>query len=483
MTRSRYFLLFIALLLIVLSWWGIVTARTGLVMRSLEQQNVPLLYVAPENAKKVPGVLVAHGFAGSKQLMLGYAHVLAHAGYAVMLWDFSGHGANKVPLEWSSLQQNLDVAYAALVEQPEIDRTRLALLGHSMGSGAVMSAGIGDVNRFAATVAISPTGAQVTPSAPRNLQLQAGTWEGGFVRNAQRMLAAAGGENDNLAEGKGRSLLIIPNAEHITILFRNASHQAALKWLNATFGISSTSRYVDHRIIWYGVHLLAWLILLGAVAPVLAKPATESEVKVHPLRSWGGLLLAPFLASAALVLVSRVVEIQSLGGLQVGGAVGIWFFVAGLVWLGVLFRLPRPTGRAFGIGIVLFLLFWIAFGAMAQVVWLQWLLIPNRLALWPVLSLACFPWFLASGIAQQGSSLFRRVALWLWQSLVLVGGFVLVLYLLPQLGFIFLLLPLFPPLMAIFSFTAAWLDQVWSYALGSALFFGWMIAAAFPLGA
>jgi len=40
----------------------------------------------------------AHGFAGSKQLMLGYAHVLAHAG-AVMLWDFGGHGANAAQRE------------------------------------------------------------------------------------------------------------------------------------------------------------------------------------------------------------------------------------------------------------------------------------------------------------------------------------------------------------------------------------------------
>jgi hypothetical protein len=130
---------------------------------------------------------------------------------------------------------------------------------------------------------------------------------------------------------------------------------------------------------------------------------------------------------------------------------------------------------------VLFLVFWIAFGAMAQVVWLQWLLIPKRLILWPVLSLACFPWFLASGIAQQDAGLFLRAALWLWQSLVLLGGFILLYYLVPELGFIFLLLPVFPPLIAILSFAAALLDQVWSYALGSALFFGWMIAAAFPL--
>ena len=34
MTRPRYFLLFTALLLIALSWWGVVSARTGLVMHS-----------------------------------------------------------------------------------------------------------------------------------------------------------------------------------------------------------------------------------------------------------------------------------------------------------------------------------------------------------------------------------------------------------------------------------------------------------------
>jgi hypothetical protein len=37
--------------------------------------------------------------------------------------------------------------------------------------------------------------------------------------------------------------------------------------------------------------------------------------------------------------------------------------------------------------------------------------------------------------------------------------------------------------MAMLSFAAAQLDEVWSYALGSAIFFGWAIAIAFPLAA
>lgn len=193
--------------------------------------------------------------------------------------------------------------------------------------------------------------------------------------------------------------------------------------------------------------------------------------------------MAPLVAIVVLTLVSRGGEIQSLGGLMVGGALGLWFLVGGLVWLGVLSCLPRPTPKAIGLGLILFLLLWVAFGSMAQVVWLQWWLISARLKLWPLLSLACFPWFLASGVAQQGVRLGGRVVWWLGQSTALVGGLFLAIYLLPQLGFIFLLLPIFPLVMAILSFAAMQLDEVWSYALGSALFFGWMIAAAFPLTA
>lgn len=479
MTRQRLVVLFIALLLIGISWWGVAAARTGLVVRKLERDSIPMLYVAPQT-EKMPGVLVAHGFAGSKQLMLGYGYVLAHSGYAVILWDFGGHGANSKPLERFSLQHDLDVAYKALLEQAGVDPTRVALLGHSMGSGVVMSAAIENSDRFAATVAISPTYAAVTPKVPRNLQLQAGGWEGSFIANAMRLLQQAGGENQNLAQGKGRSLVIVPNAEHITILLRNASHQAARKWLDATFGIQNISNYIDLRMAWYGLHLFAWLLLLGAVAPILILTQLQKS-RALQIRSWIGLLLAPLVASGILTLVSGKSEIQNFGGVQVGGAVGIWFFVAGIAWLFTIFRLPLPDVRSLGLGIALFALFWIAFGAMAQVVWLQWWLIPARLQLWLLLSLLCFPWFLASGIAQQQVGFKSRFIWWLGQSIALVGGFFLTLQFTPQLGFVFLLLPLFPLFMALFSYAAAMLKDVWSYALGCALFFGWVITAAFPL--
>ncbi|MGI0489497.1 alpha/beta fold hydrolase [Pantanalinema rosaneae CENA516] len=487
---KRLGLLALAILLIVLSWLGIAIARSGLEVRSFQKEGIPLLYLAPEGTSEIPGVLVAHGFAGSKQLMLGYGHVLAHAGYAVMLWDFDGHGANGTRLQRYELQQNLDVALQALLEQPQVDPGRLALLGHSMGSGIVMTAGIRHPNRFAATVAVSPTGANVTPQSPRNLQLQAGSGEGRFVGNAERLLAQAGGENTNLAAGQGRELVVIPGVEHITILFSDGSHQAALRWLNATFGRTNDSqyrdltsqRYRDRRMVWYGLHLLGWLVGLAAIAPLLTHPPLIAT-KIAPIRRWVGLIAAPLAATAGLVLLNQWFDLQNLGGVQVGGAVGVWFLIAGLTWLGVLARLPRPTLRAVGLGVTLFAILWIAFGALAQIIWLQWWLIPIRLRVWLPVAIACFPWFLAAGIVQENIGVGKRILWWLGQSVVLIGGFVLTLNFLPQLGFMFLLLPLFPPLMGILSLVAGLLNRAWVYAIGSTLFFGWLLAAGFPLSA
>jgi pimeloyl-ACP methyl ester carboxylesterase len=451
---------------------------------------VPLLYITPTHAQSAPGVLVAHGFAGSKQLMLGYGHVLAHAGYAVMLWDFDGHGANPAPLggfDGTSLQTNLQVALRALVDQPEVDATRLALLGHSMGGSAVLSAGINDVQRFAATIAVSSAGRNVTPQAPRNLQLQVGAWEGRLIPYAQQLLAQAGGTNTQFAAGKAREVVIVPNVEHITILFNQVSHQAALRWLDATFQKQSTSQYVDRRMIWYFLHLVGWLLALSVIAPKLAVllPAdgsdTGSTVKVSAVRGLVGLVGSAIAAAAGLLLLNPIVNLPSLGGLQVGGAVGIWFLIAGVVWLAVLQRLPRPSVQTVGFGIAIFALLWVAFGVMAQVVWLQWWLILPRLKLWLPIAIACFPWFLASGIVQHNLSLKGRVAWWLGQSAVLIGGFLLVLSVLPELGFMFLLLPLFPPLIGLLSFTAALLNESWIYSISGALFFAWLLTAGFPL--
>lgn len=492
MTRQRLFLLLMAFCLIGICWWGVVVARAELVVRSLYREGVPLLYVTPQTQQKIPGVLVAHGFAGSKQLMLGYAHVLAHAGYGVMLWDFGGHGINRIPLEKDSLQKYIDIATGALLEQPEIDPSRLALVGHSMGSGAVMSAAIRDNNRYTATVAISPTSAEVTSSSPANLQLQAGSNEGVFVANAEKLLKQAGGENQNFVDKKARSLVIVPNADHISILFSNYSHQSVKNWLNATFRLTDNSQYIDRRMSWYILHLLTWLFILAVAAPMLKKLLPHKPYKLSAIKTWGGLAIVPVITPIGLILINLAigilkwfnliqVEMQNIGGFLLSGVLGIWFFIAGTVWLGIIRRLPRPKINSLLMGLLLFGVLWVAFGAIADRVWLQWLLITPRFILWLLLSFACLPWFLASGLVQQNTGIFQRFVWWLAQNLAIISGLLVAIYFLPQLGFLLMLLPIFPIIIALLSFVAAQVDDAWSYALGSTLFFAWIIAAVFPL--
>jgi len=471
----------VALLLIGLSWWGVLAGERGLVSRRLSGANgEPLRFLAPEGASGVPAVIIAHGFAGSSPFMLGFAQPLARAGYGVMLLDFDGHGSARSRLDDGSLQRNLDAAYAALLAQVEIDPARVALLGHSMGSGAVMSAGIADAGRYRATVAVSPTGAAVSPDLPRNLLLMAGTLEPQFAANGRDLLARAGGANDDLAGGRGRAMVDVPNVEHITILFSQTAHQAALDWLNRTFGLPPATAAPDRRVVWYVAHLAGWLLLLGVAAPLIPA-AAPTAARRRPPWPWLGLPLGALAGVLLLALLGRVGDVSRLGGLLVGGALALWFGALGVVWLLLGFRPPRPAGRDVLWGLVLFAALTLAFGVMANRVWLPWWLTPARLARWLPAAAAALPWLLAAGLAQHGASARRRAGWWLFQTAVVVAGLLLLVVVSPGMGFIALLMPLIPIILAAMSLAGVAVDRPWSYAIGNALFFGWLLVAVFPL--
>ncbi len=479
---ARIVWIMLSLLAVLISWWAVANQENGLQTRRFTQNSVPLYFLAPEGAGDLPGVIVAHGFSGSKQLMLGYGYTLARAGYGVMLLDFAGHGANGQPLdtEGDALQGSLDVAYRALLEQPGVDGGRIALLGHSMGSGAVMRAGIERPERYLAVIAVSPTEADVGETRPPNLMLQAGSLEGRFVDNALELLADAGGPNDDLAAGRARTFEEIANVEHITILFSPASQDLAIAWLSRTFGLANAAGYRDTRMAWYGLHALGWLSLVLALKPLL--PATEGNGRGRSTRrEWLALLLGPIAAVGLLALLSIWFDLGDFLGILVGGALAIWILVMGGVWLGLGFRpaAPAPRGLLWGVG--LFLLLWLALGALAQFTWLQWFLIPARLLIWPVLALASLPWKLAAGYAQHRGSFWRRAGWWLGQSIILVAGLVLTASVVPGMFVLILVAPALPLVLAVESIAGSAFDDPWAYGLGAAMFFGWLIAALFPL--
>lgn len=489
------------LLLALASVWQTLAAGRGLEVVRLRSAAPPVTLLRPTDAQPVsrPLVLVAHGIAGSDVIMLGFGYTLAHAGYAVALWDFRGHGANSRAFPSSRDSDALLVdAGAALAEaaaQDWGDPARIAILGHSMGSGVALSFGQ-QYSGTAATIAVSPTGQEVTPELPRNLLLMAGSLEGRFVRNAEDRLAEAGGPGGDPAAGTARKLLVIPGVEHISILFSPAAHAAARDWLDATFGLQPGAKsYTDRRVIWYGLGLLGVLLAAIAFAPLVRGTRELAAGTARP-SLWprlAALVGGGILATLVLWLARALgLELASMLGMVVGGYLLVWFALAGLAsllllgmpWAGThqgAEGLPRPSIRALCAGLAAFLVLWLGVGLLGQLVWLPWLLIPKRLALWPLGSILTLPWFLAAGTVAENANMAGRLGWWLAHSVVVAACALLGVLLVPELGFLILILPLFPAVLGLHALVTGPLRRAWSFALSGALFTSWLVLAVFPM--
>ena len=60
--------------------------------------ETPVTIFRPQSAGPAPVVVIAHGFAGSQQLMQPFAETLARNGYIAVTFDFLGHGRNPAPM-------------------------------------------------------------------------------------------------------------------------------------------------------------------------------------------------------------------------------------------------------------------------------------------------------------------------------------------------------------------------------------------------
>ena len=474
---------------VAIAVWQILLAGQGLKTITIRSDNPPVTIITPANIPPAsrPTVLIAHGFAGSAVLMRGFALTLAHAGYTTVSWDFEGHGANPNPLELSAdlsgLLQDAESALADAGQTGLIDMQRVAILGHSMGSGVALSYGITHPNTFA-TIAISPVSQKVTSQLPHNLLLMAGSFEPQFVSSAESILAQAGGENGNKTDGIARQMTVIPNVEHISILFSPTAQADARSWLDGTFGVQpGATDYTDHRILWYGLGIVGFIFLSVAVITSLPSSSINSPTRTT---IWNGLLAligGSLLATIILWLLSKAgLDITQLLGLLVGGYIIFWFGVAGVVSLFI--RRPHisfPKANELVKGLIAFLALWLGVGLLGNFVWLPWLLIPSRLALWVPATIITFPWFFAVGEAAKRSKVAGQIGWWLIQVIVVVGGLYLALSLSPGLGFIFLILPVIPIMLGLQALVLSPRHGPWAYALSGAMFTSWLLLAVFPL--
>ena len=240
-------------------------------------------------------VVIAHGFAGSQQLMQPFAISFARNGYLAVTFDFPGHGRNPQPLPGGladdaasskALLGALDEIVAAARRLPGSDG-RVALLGHSMASDIVV--------RYArthpdilATIGVSLFSRGVTADSPRNLLVIDGALEPAMLTDEGYRIAgmAAGGPAQqrvtygDLAAGTARRLALSDDVEHIGVLYSRDSLAEAVDWLDAVFERRGDG-FLDARGPWLG------LLFLGLVA--LARPLSGLLPVVAPIALGMGL--------------------------------------------------------------------------------------------------------------------------------------------------------------------------------------------------
>ncbi|MDX5459424.1 alpha/beta hydrolase [Micromonospora tulbaghiae] len=333
----------VALLAVVLGVLLLARADAGLSTRRATVAGVPLTEVRADGASadRRPGVVIAHGFAGSARLMRPLADSVARQGGIVVLLDFAGHGASRSRLPGAGrdeeraralLRHDLDVAVAWLRERPGVDPDRIVLVGHSMGAGAVTRYAVAhpEIDR---TVAISlPDGGDVPAGWPGKLTLVVGGLEFAGFRQAVD-------EATRDAPPGTRTRVVAPGVEHVSVLFAPRTHAAVLDALPDRTGGPPPDPLTRPG----GAGLLLVGLALGFV-PLAALLPRRAGASTGGPRTGAGRWLAAVVPAAGLGAVLAALLPTARLPLAVGGYVAVFLLLTGVL-LAAAARFTRPFAR------------------------------------------------------------------------------------------------------------------------------------------
>ena len=485
----------LALGVVVLSVWQLEADRSGLVIAPLEVAGgTPATLYLREGGGPAPAVVIAHGFAGSRQLMEPFALTLAQAGYTVASFDFEGHGRNPTPMRGDVttvlgttqflMAETARVA-EALMAHPRADG-RLAFLGHSMASDIIVRAALED-ERTGAVVAVSMFSQAVTAEAPPNLLVIAGEWEARLAEEALRAVrladpdAEAGVTVGDLATGSGRRAAVAPAVEHVGVLYSATALREARDWLDAAFGRDSAGPVALRG---------GWIVLLLGGVVALGWPlarALPAGAPVAARLSRGRFWLAALLPAVMVPLALWPIETRVLPVL-VADYLAVHFALYGAIVLLLLSRWGGLAGQfpprvwwialaVAGFGILVF------GGALDRYV-ASFYPHPGRAAVIAGLALGAAAYMLGDALLTEGG----RAPF--WRVIVVRGAFLASLAAavaldFQRLFFLVIILPVILLFFLLFGMMAGWVGRRTGLpaagGLGLGLLLAWALGVTFPM--
>ncbi|WP_299048113.1 alpha/beta hydrolase [uncultured Tateyamaria sp.] len=396
-----------------LAVWALIVlegARAGLSIEDRRYGDTPVTVYTDGSGG--PDVVVAHGFAGSRQMMQGYALVLAQAGYTVHAFDFEGHGMHPTPMGGDV--NALDGTTRRLVDQTRgvVDQVAgdmpVALLGHSMATDILVRVAQDD-SRIGPLVLLSAFSRAIDADHPQDLLLITGVWEPGltdFALDAAQMVDPAAQDAVTVRNGDvTRRAVLAPFVEHVAILQSRLGRAEALAWLNAVYGRGAAAAVPQT-----GWALVALLFAITVLARPLAHAVPRAPHTNGPLTPRQCVLvagvpavLAPLLAAPVDTRVLPVLVADYLAlHLAIYGAVQL----ALLYWMGR--RLQRPSLVAAAL-----LALWAlgAFGVALDRYGANFFPSTGRLPIIAALLIGALPFMLADARAAFGAPVWQRITL------------------------------------------------------------------------
>ena len=386
--------------------------------------GIPITMYLPEDApdgwdfplakpvgQRPPVVVVAHGYSADRQIMSTLSRSLARAGYAVVAFDFRGHGDNTHEFQ-GDLTRDFDAVVDWVERSPYFDRERIAILGHSMGAGAALEFATLDA-RPKAVIPLSGGWVANDAVVPKNVHFIVAERDPGQIHDRQEELARDLGPKTDVESTE------IAGTDHITVLWSGETVSAIVRNLDPILGVTRSGDAPgldDPRLRTVVLYLLVFVGVVGFVGLAtgrLVMPLPSSATEGGFVLLLGALLLTmPLMATADRgflplgagqpIVIHLALAAAVLWGVRLfvqrgafAGPVAMW--IGSGPWL--------PLRSVIWPGLIASLAVYLLLSPPLGVVFHRMVPTTERLVLWAVVTVLALPFFAAfEALVRRGST-------------------------------------------------------------------------------
>jgi len=177
--------------------------------------------------QRAPAILLLHMVGRNKESWGDFARFVQEcSAYALLALDLRGHGASGGSQEWDKMPQDVAAAWAALIQRPEIDPERTAIVGASIGANLALVQAASEP-RIRGVVLLSP-----------GLEYRGIKTADPMQAYGQRPVLIVAAEGDSYAADSSRKLNDLAQGAHHLEMFTGNAHgtdllsaQPELRWL------------------------------------------------------------------------------------------------------------------------------------------------------------------------------------------------------------------------------------------------------------